>query len=50
MIDIKKERVRLQRHIREAIEAGNSATLTLDQWLAILKHFNYRCVYCIYNK
>lgn len=46
MIDVKRERARIRRHLREAMEAGNAATLTLDQWMAILKHFDYQCAYC----
>lgn len=32
--------------VRRAMLKGNPATLTLDQWLATLKHFEWRCAYC----
>lgn len=31
---------------QRAISAGRQSTLTLKEWLVILKRFNYHCAYC----
>jgi 5-methylcytosine-specific restriction endonuclease McrA len=41
-----KENARLKTHLLDAMRSGLPATLTLQEWLNTLKHFNYRCAYC----
>lgn len=36
----------VQHHVYVAKRNGLPASLTLDQWLATLKHFHYLCAYC----
>ncbi len=46
MMNIRKEKQKVNGHLSRAKRAGVAATLTLDQWFITLEHFNYRCAYC----
>ena len=45
-IDLTKELMRIQTHLARAQDAGLPATLTLEEWVAILKQFQGMCAYC----
>lgn len=44
--EVSHELKRLQQNLDRAIEAGTPATLTIDEWIKTLEHFNYKCSYC----
>jgi predicted transcriptional regulator len=40
------EQKRLDFQLERAKEAGLSATLSLEEWITTLQHFNWKCAYC----
>lgn len=42
----KREADRVHHHLHMARKYGLSATLTLEEWLATLAHFHWKCAYC----
>jgi 5-methylcytosine-specific restriction endonuclease McrA len=42
----RREADRVHHHLHMARKYGLSATLTLEEWLATLAHFHWKCAYC----
>lgn len=42
----RREADRVRHHLHMARKYGLSATLTLEEWLATLAHFHWKCAYC----
>ena len=42
----RREAERVHHHLHMAKKYGLSATLTLEEWLATLAHFHWKCAYC----
>lgn len=42
----RRETGRVHHHLHMARKYGLSATLTLEEWLATLAHFHWKCAYC----
>lgn len=43
---IATERKRVEHHIKRAKELNLHATLTFEQWIETLNHFDWKCAYC----
>jgi 5-methylcytosine-specific restriction endonuclease McrA len=50
VIDSYRETNRVSRQRARARKAGQSATLTLDEWRETLRHYDLLCAYCQINK
>ncbi len=44
--NIEEEVKRIRSHNKRAFKVGLPGTLTIDQWVSTLDHFNWRCAYC----
>src|SRR5438105_4607941 len=44
---LQKEWARVQHHNNRAIQYGLPATLTLQEWIVTLNHFEWKCAYCL---
>lgn len=38
---------KVKTHLRRALKAGKPATLTVDEWIATLTDFRFKCAYCL---
>lgn len=43
----RQEIKRVQHHLVRATTLGLSATLTIDEWMKTLEHFDGRCAFCV---